>query len=219
MASESKDKEKHTPWTEVRSWAALLISLLAVGFTGGQAWTTSLRPARVEGDLSYVVVWRFSSGNNGVVTDVALTPAFWLQNVGARPVVVKDLRMVLIPKDQDAILSFPVSSVPLTAIEASNEFNEYGRISAGSPFRSFGLTASQLWISAYRFNTSLDSLQKLVGEVGVRIQIRTKGCPKWRTVLTDSLDFGRAPYHLQPMLGGAQSIPVYTHRWSLRTEK
>jgi hypothetical protein len=77
---------------KLRSWIAIMISVLAFGASGWQARTTALRPARVLGDLSYLVVWRFSSKNDGVVTDVALTPAFWLQNVGARPVVVQDLR-------------------------------------------------------------------------------------------------------------------------------
>lgn len=216
MGAKPTEGRPLTLWIEVRSWAAVIISLLALGIS---VWT-GLRPARIQGDLSYLVVWRFSSNNDGVVTDVALTPAFWLQNVGARPVIIEDVRMVLSPRNpEERILSFPVTSVPIAAIEASAEFNEYGRISTGSPFRSFSLTASQLWMSSYRFSVPSDALRKLVGEVGVRVQVRTSNCPEWLTVLSDSLDFGKKPYHLQPMIGGAQSIPVYTHRWSLRTDK
>jgi len=128
--------------------------------------------------------------------------------------------MVLTPEDPpERILIFPVTSIPLAAIEASSEFNEYGRFGTGSPFRSFSLTSSQTWVSAYRFAGPSDSLRKLVGEVGVEVQVRTSDSPKWTNVLSDTLDFGKKPYHLQPMIGAAQSIPIYTHRWSLRTEE
>jgi hypothetical protein len=202
----------------LRSWIAVAISLLALAISSWTAWTTALRPARIEGGLSYLVIWRFSSKNDGAVTDVALTPAFWLQNVGAQPAIIKDLRMVFTPKDSGRILSFPVSSVPLAAIEASTEFNDYGRISSGSPFRSFSLTPSQLWISSYRFNISADSLRKLLGEVAFQVQVRTKD-PEWKTVLSDSLDFGEKPYHLRPMIGAEESIPIYPLRWKLRTQE
>jgi hypothetical protein len=189
MAPDSTERKTST-FVEVRSWLAIVISVLAAGFSGWQAWTTTLRPARIQGDLSYLVVWRFSSNKDGIVTDVALTPAFWLQNVGARPVIVQDLRMVLTPKDPpERTAIFPVSSVPLAAIEASSEFNEYGRISSGSPFRSFSLTSSQLWVSAYKFGIPSDSLRKLVGDVGVKVAVRTSDSLEWICVLNDSLDF------------------------------
>lgn len=219
MAPDLPENKTFT-FAEVRSWVAIIISFVALGVSVWQAWTTTLRPARIQGDLSYLIVWRFSSNNDGTVTDVALTPALWLQNVGARPVVVQDLRMVLTPKDPpERLLFFPVTSVPPAAIESSGEFNEYGRISAGSPFRSFSLTSSQIWVSACRFAGHSDSLRKLVGEVGAEVQVRTSQNSQWITVLSDSLDFGKMPYDERPMIGTAQSIPVYTHRWSLRTER
>ena len=193
---------------------ALVISIVALCLTSYQAWVTTFSPAKVIGDLSYVVVWRFSSNNDGKVTSVELTPAFWLQNEGAQSVIVKDIRMIFSPKGQPEIRSFPLSSVPLEAIERSAEFHEYGRISLGSPFRSFSLTKSQVWVSSYRFGAN--SLDNLVGEVPVTVQVSTGEHSDWATVFSDSLDFGSHPYHLQPMIGGAQEIPVYTHKWSLR---
>lgn len=193
------------------STAALVVSLLV-------GWYTSFKPAQVIGDISYIVVWRFSSNNDGVVTDLAVIPAFWLRNTGARPVVIKDLRLVFVSKDQTRYEVYPVTSVPLAAIENSGEFHEYGRLSTGTPFRGFSLTAAELWTSSYRFGVSADLPQKFIGEMKVEVQISTNSDSKWNTVVEDSLDFGVAPYHLQKMLGGVQSIPVYTHRWRLRRQ-
>ena len=207
------------PQSALISWLALGVSVLAFVITCWTAWVAQLGPANVIGDLSYLVVWRLSSNNDGKVTDVALLPAFWLQNVGARPVVIKDVRITLTPEGRAEIRVYPVSSVPSAAIEGSAEFNEYGRLSSGSPFRSFGLTKSQEWISSYRFGLASESLQELVGEVGVSVQISTSDDPEWTTVFHESLSFGKFPFHLRPMIGSAQPIPVYTRRWSLREQK
>jgi hypothetical protein len=196
-------------------WIALVISICAIGLNVSQAWLTSLSPAKVVGDVSYVVVWRFSSNNDGKVTEVALTPAFWLQNVGAQSVVIRDVRMIFSPKGHAEIKSFPISTVPMDAIQDSADFKDYGRISTGSPFTSFSLVKSQVWVSAYRFG--IDALPELVGEVPVTVQVSTSDNADWTTVFSDSLDFGSKPFHLQPMFGGVQEIPVYTHRWSRRT--
>jgi hypothetical protein len=51
------------------------------------------------------------------------------------------------------------------------------------------------------------------------VQISTSDHPEWTLVFNDSLDFGSHPYHLQPMVGGAQAIPVYTQRWRHRTDR
>jgi hypothetical protein len=191
------------------STVALVVSLLV-------GWYTAFKPAQVIGDLSYIVVWRFSSNNDGVVTDTAIIPLFWLRNTGALPVVIKDLRVIFVSKDKSKFKTYPVSSIPLSAIENSGEFNEYGRLSTGSPFRGFSLTKSELWTSSYRFSVSSEMLQKLVGTVNVMVQISTNDDPIWKTVIEDSLDFGKMPYHLQKMMGAVQSIPVYTHRFMLR---
>lgn len=198
--------------TVIVSVTALVVSLLV-------AWYTSLKPAEVVGDLSYVVVWRLSSNNNGAVTDTVVTPAFWLRNTGALPIIIKDLRLVFLPNNGSSYETYPTSSVPLDAIERSSEFNEYGRLSTGSPFRGFSLTASEQWTSSYKFAVSVEVLQELVGEVKVMVQIYADNGSEWSTVIEDSLNFGRAPYHLQGMVGSAQSIPVYTRRWQQRRQE
>jgi hypothetical protein len=39
------------------------------------------------------------------------------------------------------------------------------------------------------------------------------------TVVSDSLEFGEKPYHLRPMIGAQESIPIYPLRWKLRTQE
>jgi hypothetical protein len=198
---------------------ALIVSVLALLISGWTARVAQLGPAQIIGDLSYLVVWRLSSNHDGKVTDVALLPAFWLQNVGASPVVIKDVRIALTPERGAEIRIYPVSSVPSAAIEASAEFSEYGRLSTGSPFRSFGLTKSQEWISSHRFGLPLESLQELVGEVGVSVQVSTGDDSNWATVFHEGLSFGKIPFHLRPMTGSAEWIPIYTRRLRLREQE
>jgi hypothetical protein len=208
--------EKFDTVSRIIAISALAVSFLSLSVSALVGWYNSLKPAEIRGDLSYIVVWRFSSNNDGVVTDTAVTPAFWLRNTGARAVVIKDLRIVYMPINNTRYETYPVSSVPLSAIENCVEFNEYGRLNSGSPFRGFSLTASEMWISSYKFHVSSEVLPKLVGEVNVMVQISTSDNSAWKTVIEEILDFGKVPYHLQEMLGGVQSIPIYTKRWKLR---
>jgi len=203
-------------WSGAIPILALIISALALGVSLLVGWFTAIKPAQVIGDLSYLVVWRFSSNNDGVVTDTAITPAFWLRNTGARPIIIKDIRLIFSSEDKSQYHAYPVTSVPLTAIYNFSEFNEYGRISTGSPFNSFSLTKYELWTSSYKFSASSELLHKLIGQVKIIVQISTSDEPEWKTVIEDYLDFGKAPYHLQKMIGGQQAIPVYTKRWKLR---
>lgn len=193
---------------------ALVFSFLSLAVSSLVGWYTALKPAEIIGDFSYLVIW--SSNHNNNFPDISVTPSFWLRNVGVRLVIIKDLRLILVPKDKKMYEAYPVSSVPIEAIEESSEFNEYGRLSTGSPFRGFSLTESELWTSAYKFNMSLDLLRKLVGEVKVMIQVYTEDNPVWKTVIRESLDFGAAPIHLEVMWGEVRSVPVYTSRWKLR---
>jgi len=139
----------------------LIISTVALTVSLGSAWLTALRPARVIGDLSYLMLWRLSSNNDGVVTDTVVAPVFWLRNIGARPIIIADLRLVFTPPDGSRYVIHPVSSVPREAIEGSSEFHEYGRLSTGSPFRSFSLVASEQWTSSHRFGVMREVLRSL----------------------------------------------------------
>jgi|RhiMetdeSRZDD1v2_1073273.scaffolds.fasta_scaffold67936_3 hypothetical protein len=194
----------------------LIISTIALIVSLGSAWFTVFRPARIIGDLSYITLWRLSSNNDGVVTDTAVAPAFWLRNIGARSIIISDLRLVFMPTDGSRYEAYPGSSLPQEAIDGASEFHDYGRLSTGSPFRSFSLVASEQWTSSYRFGVSQEALQQLMGRVRVALEVNSGNGTSWASVFEDSLDFGTKPFHLQPMIGGAQSIPVYTQRWQAR---
>ncbi len=195
----------------------LIISAAALVVSLGSAWFSQFRPASVVGDLSYLMLWRLSSNNDGVVTDTVVAPVFWLRNIGARPTIISDVRLVFVPQDGQRYASYPVSLVPREAVESASEFKDVGRLSTGSPFRSFSLVASEQWISSYRFSVVAEVLKRLVGRVTVAIEFSSGVGTAWSPAMEDEVDFGSAPFHLQPIpVGGAQSIPVYSERSKLR---
>jgi hypothetical protein len=50
----------------------------------------------------------------------------------------------------------------------------------------------------------------LVGPVTIEVELKIKD--KWRTVCTETLQFGSHPFHLRPLMGPVMSIPVDTTR-------
>ncbi len=196
----------------------LIISLLALIISGISLYFSKFQPGKLVGNLSYLVLWRFSSKKDGELTDFKATPAFWLANVGMRPLIVEDIRLSLIQEAGASCNIFPATTVPIEAIETPSEFNEYGRLSLGGPFQGLSLASNQKWVSNYNFHIPQDFHGKLVGPVNVKVEAKLNGNKNWKSVLSEILEFGSEPYHLQPMMVGVeiQSIPVFSKRWKER---
>lgn len=211
MCVENKDKVSRAIaiLSAIFAGFSLIISIVA-------AWYTFLSPANLTGSISYLVLWRFSSNNDGKVTDRKLTPSFWIGNIGARPIIIEDIRVVFKSANGTECLAYPVCSVPLEAINSSGEFNQYGRLSLGGPFRGFSLAHSEQWISSHHYNLSEECYNKLVGQIDISVEVKSQGNNRWENVIQDNVDFGKKPFHLQKMIGGIQSIPIYTEKWKMR---
>ena len=98
----------------------------------------------------------------------------------------------------------------------AGELNQYGRLSLGGPFRGFSLAHSEQWISSYHYNLSEECYNKLVGQIDISVEVKSQGNNRWESVIQDKVDFGKKPFHLQKMIGGVQSIPIYTEKWKMR---
>ena len=83
------------------------------------------------------------------------------------------------PSDGSRYETYPVSSLPREAVDGASEFNEYGRLSVGSPFRSFSLVASEQWASFYRFSVSQEVLQKLMGRIRIAVEVNSGDGTSW----------------------------------------
>ncbi|BBO66099.1 hypothetical protein DSCA_00290 [Desulfosarcina alkanivorans] len=196
----------------------LIISIVALAASFLVPYLAYLRPAKVIGSISHVVTWRFSSLNNGKITDKKLTPSFWLGNIGARPIIIEDIRLHL--KDSNGIEcnAYPVNSVPLEAINYSTEFNDYGKLSLGGPFQGFSLAPSEKWQSTYNYSVKDDCFKKIRGLTNVYVEIKSKGKNIWEEVLNDKLLVGNNGFSPGRMLGPVESRHIYTEKWKQRKE-
>lgn len=199
--------------------AETILSTLALIVSGVSLYFSKFQPGKLVGNFSYLVLWRFSSKKDGQLTDFKATPAFWLANVGVRPLILEDLRLSLAPDGETSFHIYPVNSVPAEAIEAPSEFHEYGRLSCGGPFQGISLAAEQRWVSCYNFHIPEHLRSRLVGSVTVSVEVKQNGKKEWRSEVTQVLEFGAKPFHREPMIVGAgvQSIPVYSRLWKERS--
>lgn len=198
--------------------AKVIISILALVISGISLYFSRFQPGKLVGNLSYLILWRFSSKKDGELTDFKATPAFWLANVGLRTLIVQDIRLSLLSETGDSCNIYPVNTVPTNAIETPSEFNEYGRLSLGGPFQGLSIGSGQKWVSNYSFHIPKDFRERLVGPLSVKVEVKLNGKKKHKSVLEEIFEFGSQPYHLQPMIVGTEveSIPVYSRRWKER---
>jgi hypothetical protein len=194
----------------------LLISLFALLISIGVPYFTYFRPAKLVGSFSHVVMWRFSSNNDGRVTDKKLTPSFWLGNVGARPIIIEDLRLRFRDANGTECKAYPVTSVPVEAINLSSEFNEYGRLSLGGPFQGFSLAPSEQWQSSYYYNLPEECYKKLKESTEIYVEIKSQGKNSWKKVMKDKLLLGKNGFSFGRMIGAQESHIIYTERWEQR---
>jgi hypothetical protein len=190
--------------------SALLVSYVALLVSFATLYFNTLRPGRAAGGISYAMIWRFSNLPDGTETDFTFSPSIWITNVGARPLVIVNLRLRLRPRKSSEFKAYPATSIPEEALSNSGEFSSYGRLTTGSPFRALALGPQQLWAPCYKFAIPKDRRDELVGPVTIQIELKTND--KWKTVCTDTLQFGSHPFHLRPLMAPVMIIPVYTRR-------
>ncbi len=205
--------------------AAFAVSLLSLYVSGRVAWHNHFRPAKVVGAFPHLVIWTLSSYKGDRPTgDVAsryITPSFWLSNTGAREALIEDLRLMFQPKDQEPFFAYPISKVPIEAIESPTLFNQYDRIGHGGPFSGFALSRSDVWQCCFAFATKMTNYERLKDHVRADIQLCYGRSRRWKTVISEHLEFGSHPIHLQGLLrgnvaAGAMINHVFSASWESR---
>lgn len=204
------------------SLIALIVSFFACAISGATAWFTILRPARISAVMPHCVMWQFSSwiGDrpSGDVVSRQMTPYLIIRNLGARPVIIEDLRIRFVT-DQGDVEAYPVSKVPNDVIEAPGNNRRKDGLGEGAPFSGIILSPGEEWTNSYAFSMNVESYELLKGDVRIYVEIRKGGKEKWKEVLKDVFAFGAMPYHLRPLKGegnvsGSMNAHVYSKRWN-----
>ena len=194
----------------LKSDIALLLSAAALMVSFATLYFTKIQPGRPVGGISYAMIWRFSNLPDFSETDFTFSPRLWITNVGARPLVIINLRLGLRPEKHSEFKAYPTTSIPEEALSNSGEFSDYGRLTTGSPFGALALAPQQLWAPCYKFGIPKERRDNLVGPVTIQVELKTND--GWKTVCTDTLQFGSDPFHLRALMAPVMSIPVYTRR-------
>jgi hypothetical protein len=200
---------------------SLFISFLSLAVAGISLYFSKIQAGRLVGNLSYLLLWRFSSNKDGRITAFNATPAFWLANVGSRPLLVADLRLCIRPSNEKAFCIYPSNSVPKGAIDVPSEFHEHGRLSLGGPFQGISLIAEERWACYYNFHIPAPQRELLVGSVEIGVEVKYAGTKKWCSAITETLEFGSHPLHVRPINSGvgSESICVYSKIWNQRSNR
>ena len=200
---------------------AIAVAVLAFGISCTTAWFTTLRPAKISAVMPHCVMWQFSSWiedrPTGEVVSRQMTPYLVMRNVGARPIVVEDLRLRFV-SDGGEVKAYPVSKVPFEVIVAPGTNTRRHGLGEGAPFPGIILAAGEEWKNSYAFSMNLKSYEVLKEEVEINLEIREGGENEWKSILKDVFSFGLSPYHLQPLktedtVIGSMNAHVYSRRW------
>jgi len=204
------------------SGIAIAISIVALLISGTTAWFTVLRPAKISAVMPHCVMWQFSSwiGDRptGDVVSRLIVPDLIIKNLGARPLIVEDLRIRFIT-DQGDLEAYPVSKVPVDVIEAPGNNKRWDGLGEGAPFSGIILSPGEEWSNSYAFSMNVKSYNLLKGDVRTCIEIRKGGNVKWIEVLEDVFAFESMPFHLRPLKGdstvsASMNAHVYSKRWN-----
>ena len=197
---------------DIALWSAVL-SLVSAYVAVRMAWATKFSPPNLVGTLPYVILWTFFEKKDGKPNDHFLVPAFWLSNIGARPMLVDDLRLVLGASNSKPIVLYPTHTVPTEAIESPNLFNEHELLRSGkAPFSGFSIAGSQTWSCCYAFHISNQDHTSLTGMVVVSVEVRGVGSSRYKSVLSDTFTFGKSSFNWLEWVGvgGPQADYYYS---------
>jgi len=153
------------------------------------AWRVNLSPPKLVGAFPYVIIWSFK-GNDDKQSDEYLIPYTWLKNIGARPILVGDMRLTVYPQNGASFHLKPIHSVPLTAIEKPNTYSDFNLISLGeAPFSGFSISNSEQWKNTNAFPVSAAERALLKGKVKLVFEICKLGSNKYMLVLSENISF------------------------------
>lgn len=177
------------------SLVSAAVSFLSLCVAFYLAWRTKFSPPRLVGTFPYAVLWTFYEKTDGKLSGYFLVPSFWLSNIGARSILVADLRLVVFPPDGKPFTLFPIHSVPAQAIESPNTFSEYELLRIGdAPFGGFSISNSEKWISHHAFSLSPEQRVSLKGQVKFTVEVKRVGAKRFEQALCQEISFDHSSF-------------------------
>lgn len=201
---------------------SICFSLVALIVSGLVAWHTTIGPAKLVGALPYIIVWSFYDHPESKVSDRRIVPNLWIRNIGARPIMIQDLRLIYHLNQEEQIISYPTNSIPVDAIESPSTFHDYGQLSMGhAPFVGFSLASMEKWQSNYSYHIGEEHYKKITGPIRISIQIKAQAEPRWIKVFEETIYFNRfilkGPFVIKRGTAGPEYF--YSELWKERKRK
>ena len=172
------------------SLVGLAISLFSLLVASYLAWKTKFSPPKLVGSVPYVVIWKFETNNEKNPEDIYIVPFVWLSNIGARPMLIEDIRLSIHFNDETKYFLDPIHSVPITAIEQPNIFSDFELIRLGeAPFCGLSIANSEQWKNTYAFSISSKKKALLKGNLKLVLEMSELGSSKFKSVISENINF------------------------------
>ena len=205
------------------STLSLLVSFLSLYVAGRVAWNAQFRPAKVVGVLKMLYIFCIKSKKTNVATDWLFVPHFWVRNVGARTLVIEDLRLRFAMPDGAEIYAKAESEVDVADLESASgetsvDQDNEPMFPISTFFGGFSLAAGEVWSRQIGFKFYGDDRgceQKLIGTIPVSLEGYFQTKKAWRPLLSCNMDFSLTPHHLLPWSGSKHSsyyFPMHSER-------
>lgn len=197
-----------------------VVSVLSFLVAVRLAWLNKFSPPRLIGVFPFVVLYTFSkpgdSGPDDSQSDFFLVPSFWLTNTGARSMLVEDVRLVIAAAASTTLTLYPTHTIPLTAIDAPNTFNDYELLRVGmAPFSGFSVAPAEKWVNNLAFALTSAERKTLHKQALVTVEVRPVGRKQFKRVTQQCVAFGHGEFSwLQWMgIGGPSADYFYATDW------
>ena len=158
------------------------------------AWRTRFAPAKLVGGLPYVLIWNLYDRDSSAIEEYLVLPRLWLTNIGANPMLVEDIRIVIKVPSKEEVTIYPSYSVPSEAVHSSETFTDEDRLRLGlAPFAGFSVAAAANWESNLAFSVPPKKAEKFLrsGWASVSVEIKQQGRRKFTLILKQRIDFAK----------------------------
>lgn len=188
----------------------ITLSILSFALSCWVWWTTKGSPPKIVGAFRYTLLWSFFEQQKGSVNEYLLVPSFWLLNLGAKPLLAEEMRLVICPDGTEAFELYPMHTVPAEAIHRPNTFSDFDTLRLGdAPASGFVIANSGNWNNNHAFPLTPLQRKALTGIVHIHIEIRALGAKEFKRYLSQKLNFSAEDFSWAKWLEAGGPLPEY----------
>ena len=200
-----------TDWPLTISLVGASVSLISLGLAARLAWLTKLAPPRLVGVASCLMLFSARSRTD-TAPEHFVVPILWLANLGAKPMLVQDAKLVVTTNDGVSHHLPAVHSVPSEVVESAYSHDGYDAVHDGkAPFDGFVVAAGERWTNRYAFRWQGHGWEQLQGDGTVALWIRAVGDQTFRVALEQKIAFETHHFSWLAWAGLDDSNVTYFH--------